>query len=234
LESHTFICGCGHSGTSLLANMFASHPEVFIPLVETRAFLRPAQAAARWEALKAEAAASGRLHFAEKTPRHIQCLDLIRALVPGARFVAMVRDGRDVAASFIKRRGSSEEGLRRWMEENTRVLAARGAPDVIVLRYEDLIADPEAALGEVCRFAGLPFAPEMLRYHETERMWFGATVLQQADGAEGEGHRNLRNWQINQPIFDGRGKWRELLSEAEIATFAAPAPRRMLERFGYA
>lgn len=41
----------------------------------------------------------------EKTPRHINYLDLIFRLDPAARVVLVVRDGRDVAAS-LKDRGS--------------------------------------------------------------------------------------------------------------------------------
>jgi hypothetical protein len=26
-------------------------------------------------------------------------------------------------------------------------------------------------------------------------------------------HRQYRNWQINQPLFDGRGKWKRMTSE---------------------
>jgi hypothetical protein len=234
MRSYTFICGCGHSGTSLLANMLASHPDIYIPLVETRAFVRPDRAAQLWAEVLSQAETSGKAHLAEKTPRHVQRLDLIRAMVPQARFVLVVRDGRDVAASYIKRRGSADVGRLRWLEENRRVLAARGDADATVLRYEDLIAGPEAALRGVCDFAGIPFDPEMLRYHETERLWFGTIALEEGDGSEGEGHRNLRNWQINQPIFDGRGRWRTLLSPEETAAFEDPETHRMLEAFGYA
>jgi hypothetical protein len=213
--------------------MFASHPAVFIPHRETNAFLDPEFAASQWQALLNEARASGRRHLAEKTPRHILHLDLIRRIVPGARFLVMVRDGRDVAASYIRRSGTAKVGRRRWLNENRYVLAAREDPDVTVLRYEDLIATPEASLRRVCGFAGVPFAPEMLRFHETERLWFGVPRLAERDEVGTAEHKVLRNWQINQPLFDGRGKWRELLPADEVAAFALPEPRRMLESFGY-
>lgn len=234
MRTHTFICGCGHSGTSLLAAMFASHPEVFIPLEETGIFLDPPDAAARlWRDLAARAAASGRPHFAEKTPRHVLHLDAIAAAVPGARFVLMVRDGRDVAASFIRRRGEALVGARRWLKENEIVRDAAARPDAAVLRYEDLIADPEAALRRVCAFAGLPFDPAMLRFHETPRLWFGTTEIRPGTGRHGDEHRALRNWQINQPLFDGRGAWRELLAPADLAFFDRPRPKALMAHFGY-
>ena len=50
---------------------------------------------------------------------------------------------------------------------------------------------------------------------------------------EGSGHRALRNWQVNQPIFDGRGTWQERLSPEEQALFSDPAFRELMVHFGY-
>ncbi|MER2508730.1 MAG: sulfotransferase [Amaricoccus sp.] len=233
MRSYSFICGCGHSGTSLLANMFASHPALYIPLIETNCFLVRAEARSRWKALRAEARASKLEHFAEKTPRHVRRISLIRRLVPDARFILMVRDGRDVAASFIRRKGSAEIGARRWLADNRLVRAEEGAPDVFVLRYEDLIADPEGALRGICEFTGFDFASEMLRFHETERLWFGVPELRRGTGEDGVQHALLRNWQINQPIFDGRGSWRDLLGPEDLALFDEDEARQMLAYFGY-
>ena len=229
----TFICGCGHSGTSLLANMFASHPDVFIPHYETEIFLNPDGAAERWAWLETEARAAGKGHLAEKTPRHVHALELIRGIVPGARFVAMVRDGRDVAASFIKRTGSAASGRQRWLQDNAALLGAADAADVLIVRYEDLVAAPEAELRRICAFAGLPYRPEMLDYHRTPRLWFGVDSPEPGNGRDGPEHRRLRNWQINQPIFDDTGKWRRLLPPEEVAAFDAPELASLLGRFGY-
>lgn len=233
MRTHTFICGCGHSGTSVIANMFASHPDVVIPLEETETFLDPHAAAASWAGLIARAEASGRAHFAEKTPRHIHALDTIRAHVPQARFIMLVRDGRDVAASFIKRTGKALVGARRWRDDNEIVRAAEPAPDTLLLRYEDLIESPEAELRRVCAYAGLPFDPAMLRFHETPRLWFGTTEIRPGSGRHGDEHRALRNWQINQPLFDGRGAWRDLLAPTDLAFFDRPRPRALMAHFGY-
>ena len=233
-DTATFICGCGHSGTSLVANMFASHPDVFIPLRETEAFLSADDCRARWAELQREIAASGRRHFAEKTPRHVLAMDRIRALVPGARFVVLVRDGRDVAASFIKRHGNAAVGAKRWLTENKIVRREAMAPDVTLLRYEDLVVDAEAAMRRVCEFAGLPFDAAMLRYHEEQRLWFDVPELTKGTGAAGLEHRLLRNWQINQPLYDDRGKWKRLLGPADLALLETAEAREMLAHFGYA
>lgn len=233
MERWIFICGCGHSGTSLLANMFASHPDVFIPLRETEIFLTPETAESNFEMLRQEAQASGRRYGAEKTPRHVHAIPLIRRIVPGARFVVMVRDGRDVAASFIKRYDDAGQGRKRWVRDNLAALPLLHDPDIFLQRYEDLILDPEGALRRICAFAGIGFDPEMLRYHETSRLWFGVEDSRPGDGRNGQGHKRLRNWQINQPIFDGRGAWKRVLPEAELAEFDAGPAHDLLDRFGY-
>ncbi len=186
-----------------------------------------------WQSVFREAQASGKAHFAEKTPRHLLRIRSIRSMVPDARFVVMVRDGRDVAASLVRRRGTVEEGVERWVEENSALLRQVGSPDVHVQRYEDLIADPAMCLKTVCGFAGIPWAPEMLDYHKSERLWFGVESLRTGTGEKGEEHRNRRNWQINQPIFDGRGQWQELLSATDAAVFSEGKAAKLMKHFGY-
>lgn len=229
----TFICGCGHSGTTLLATMFAARDDTWVPLRETNLFLDPATAPALWEAFGAEVRGAGKAHVAEKTPRHLHAIDRIRDMVPGARFLVMVRAGRDIAASFVKRHGSADRGRRRWLHDNAIVMAEEAASDVMVIRYEDLVADPGSILRAACAFVGLSFAPDRLDCHRKEHLWFGVDTVERGDGTRGEGHRALRNWQVNPPMFDDRGKWRRVLREDDIAKFRKPKAARMLRHFGY-
>jgi hypothetical protein len=61
------------------------------------------------------------------------------------------------------------DGVVYW---RTRVLAGRHAGDRLgpdryrELRYEDLVADPEPHLRQLCEFLELPYSPEMLEYPE--------------------------------------------------------------------
>jgi hypothetical protein len=228
-----FICGCGHTGTSLVANMFAARSDVFIPTRETGTFLDDNLATEKWNVLKAEWQHSEKPHLAEKTPRHIRKISSIREAVPGAKFLIMVRDGRDVAASFLKRFESADTGRRRWVRDTSIALNERTAEDVLVLRYEDLIVDPIASLRSVCDFARLSFSLDMVEYHTQERLWFGQRTLRKGSGADGEEHNAFRNWQINQPLFDGRGQWEELLSKQEVEHFSEGRAQRLMRQFGY-
>jgi hypothetical protein len=98
-------------------------------------------------------------------------LGKIAALFPGARFIHLLRDPRDVARSCIGMgwAGTTWHGVRSWIDTERAWddVAPRLAPgDVLELRYEDLVADPPRRLREVCEFMGVAFDPAMLRYHE--------------------------------------------------------------------
>jgi len=234
MEAVIFICGCGHSGTTLMANVMAAHPDVYIPFRETAIF-RTAdreKAEAGYRELYAEAEASGKRYLVEKTPRHIRHLPLIRSIEPRARFVVPVRDGRDVAASYARRAGDPALGVNQWIKSNAIVNAQRKRPDVLIYRHEDLVDDFERTLRKICGFASIPFDDAMLRYHETERLWFGRDGVATSNGEE-QGNADLRNWQVNQPIFDNRGRWQQELSSDDIADLMRDRGERLMRRFGY-
>lgn len=242
-QQSTFICGCGHSGTTLLANMLASHPKVFIPLTETSAFVRLkngrpearnfSDAQRQYSKLLKSFEKSSKEFLCEKTPRHVHVLDLIRSVVPGAKFILLVRDGRDVAASFQRRYGSPEKGIERWTDAADIIIQEQDADDAFVLRYEDLIDDPSSKLENLCRFVGLEFDLEMLNYHKKPKFWFGQTQIRKSNGADGKEHLALRNWQVNQPIFDARGAWKDKLAASEVSSLENGPAGQLMKQFGY-
>ena len=96
--------------------------------------------------------------------------DRLLRLWPRARFVHLVRDGRDVARSCVGMgwAGNVWYGATRWVEAEElwksllpRIDAARR----LDLRYEDLLRDPERELTRVCRFLGTEYDDRMLEYH---------------------------------------------------------------------
>jgi hypothetical protein len=94
--------------------------------------------------------------------------DRIAQAMPGARFVHLLRDPRDVARSSVGMgwAGISYYGVDHWIATE-RGWAAAGIPQdrVLTLKFEDLMGDIEARLTDVCAFLGVPFSPAMLDYH---------------------------------------------------------------------
>lgn len=88
-------------------------------------------------------------------------------LFPEARFIHILRDPRDCAKSAVAAgfAGNVYHGLEPWLnsEESWDRLVPRLNPDQYVqVRYEELVAEPERVLTEICDFLGLSYEPQML------------------------------------------------------------------------
>jgi hypothetical protein len=55
----------------------------------------------------------------------------------------------------------------------------------------------------------------MLRVHDRKRLWYTQSIEKPAD-ASAPNHPAHRNWQINQPLFNGGGRWKRDLSAEEL------------------
>jgi hypothetical protein len=232
LQNEAFICGCGHSGTTILANILAGHPAIHVPLDETGVFAQTPYAARRkLSLLRWEARRTGKRVLVEKTPKHIRHLDLLFSLSPRARLIIPVRDGRDVAASIARRYGEElDRGINRWIEDNSIVASIRSQPGVFCYRYEDFVADPATLLRQLCEFLELEWNDLLLTHHDQDRRWF-----QQRDvkATSVQDHKAFRNWQVNQPIFDGRNKWRGDYTEQDMRRLYEGKGGDLMSAWGY-
>lgn len=72
----------------------------------------------------------------------------------------MIRDGRDVAASFAARTNwGLTRGAERWVADNRAAMQWFADPRTLVVRYEDLAADPVPTMSRVFSFIGEGFDP---------------------------------------------------------------------------
>ena len=119
---------------------------------------------------EAYAEREGKPRWGEKTPTYVQKMKLIQRALPEARFVHVIRDGRDVALSVLDRTVRDltvADVAQRWHKKIAK--ARDDAPKLahyIEVRYEDLILDTEPVLRRVCDFIELDFDQAMLDYHE--------------------------------------------------------------------
>jgi hypothetical protein len=81
--------------------------------------------------------------------------------------VFVVRDGRDVILSMLKRSKlfkSADQCARRWLESMEVFDFMRGklSGQMFWFHYEDLVRDPDNKMREICQFIGEPFNQGML------------------------------------------------------------------------
>lgn len=119
----------------------------------------------------------------EKSPGYCRHIPRLEKLFPWARFVHLIRDGRDVTLSLLDWGKGEPSRIPLWREEPVAVGALwwlwkvqKGCEDGRALggryrevRFEALVRSPETELRQVSRFLGLPYADSMVRYHEGRR-----------------------------------------------------------------
>ncbi len=154
---------------------------------------------------------------------NVPSVEVVAASVPNPRAVFVLRDPRDVMASHIANGFDRdvEHVCRAWVGYLARFEAfmERHPERALLVRYEDLVSEPDRELGRVASMLGIEDASPMLRFHDSE-----ATVHR-------AGHRNADA--LRQEVHRGRiGRWRSTLSRARVAEIderCGPAP----ERHGY-
>ncbi len=185
------------------------------------------------------AARFGKAGWGDKFPGNVPSMRGIARMLPEARFIHIIRDGRDVAASLREmwfRPGDSYDSCIEYWVETIRTARAEASAGLAYLeiRYEALVRDPEAVLREVCAFLEIPFAPAMLAYHggARERLgemrdwnFFGRHVPREVLlGIHDRTHRP--------PSGDRIGRWRSEVSAADVAAGRRIAGE-LLDELGY-
>jgi Sulfotransferase family len=97
----------------------------------------------------------------EKSPPNLIRTRFLRALFPGARFVVVMRHPIAVAGATQKWSKTPLTSLvHHWAvcHETMRADVA-GFDDVIELRYEDFVLDPDAAMARIHQLIGVPHVP---------------------------------------------------------------------------
>ncbi|MBM7067157.1 tetratricopeptide repeat-containing sulfotransferase family protein [Actibacterium sp. 188UL27-1] len=226
-----FVSGLPRSGTTLVEQIIASHPDV-IGGGEMGHGLRaaygllgdPAKGLKRLTDLTLqdlhmlgaqylEAVAKTTVPQGHVTDKSIQThliIGVLKQALPGARFIIVTRDPRDIALSIYK--NVFAPGRHRYAYDLTHIAAyirsydrmmafwREAMPDDLVeIAYEDLVADPETKTRELIAAAGLDWHEACLNFHENPR-----TV------------KTLSVHQVRQPIYrSSRQAWRRYETELQ-------------------
>lgn len=107
----------------------------------------------------------GKTRWCEKTPQHVQHMDLLAQNYPQAKFVHIIRDGRDCASSFQRRWYRTPElTIYRWRKvvDIGRQQGIRLADRYMEVKYEDITTAPEVWMKKICEFIGVDFDKNVL------------------------------------------------------------------------
>lgn len=107
----------------------------------------------------------GKSRWCEKTPQHLQHLGNISKLFPSAKFIHIIRDGRDCAASLERRfKRLPAHSIFRWKNvvRDGRKQGAELGDKYMEVKYEAVTEDPELWMRRICEFVGLPFHEDVL------------------------------------------------------------------------
>jgi len=167
----------------------------------------------------------GKPRFGDKTPPYIGIVPQLLALYPDARFINLIRDGRDVAISFVdahlhSRPYHADFEWRQAVRLAERWRASPHAGRVLDVRYEDFVREPEPTARRICEFLGEVFEPAMFAYHERVAL-------------VPERERWIQQKLVRPISADAIGLWRRKLSAFECFCIEASL-RADLERLGYA
>ncbi|PHR93447.1 MAG: hypothetical protein COA80_13555 [Leeuwenhoekiella sp.] len=114
-------------------------------------------------------------------------------MFPGCKKIFIVRDGRDVACSYLELEHKKINSMyspnltndvteiaKEWCK-SVEIMSRWTAAGALSIRYEDLVLDPNATLQNVCEFLNVAYSENMLDYYKNNdepeefKAWKGKT-----------------------------------------------------------
>ncbi len=250
------IMGCARSGTSILGELIASHPEVKYKheahaiwdkagLGENESHRLTAAHAtlevARLIRKKFEEEKGESLWFAEKCPRSVLRVPFIRAVFPEARLIHIVRDGRDVACSMLPGVGGNDwrhlkpPNWKQLLErERGAVRCAKAWLAIMEIALADFTGAPHFSLKyEDLVSAPKSMAEKLLRFLDLpphKNVWAFCRNIQNHTADSYHAQKQVKWFQADHEVRVGR--WRENLS-GEETNVLEEVLHPMLQRLGY-
>jgi hypothetical protein len=101
--------------------------------------------------------------------------------------IHLVRDGRAVVNSYLRKRIAFGRALRAWLTPSVAAIPLRrlvARDRWLRIRYEDLTADTEATLRRICDFVGVPFENQMLDFRRHPYVGIGGNGMRRRQGEQ--------------------------------------------------
>lgn len=257
--SMAFIVGCARSGTSILGELIAAHPSVKYVFEATKVWEsigrradgshRLTESDASWRVRRRIRRQFARCHghcepgtvVIEKCPRNTLRIPFLYRVFPQARFIHIIRDGRDVACSLVPGLASGRwqhlrppdwqqiearyEGVARcamaWRSVVEQAMEDLLEVPHLEVRYEDLVRDPLNTAQAILSFLRLDDSPAMIDF---------ARRIQNETAGSYQAQFQVQWFRHDHATRIGR--WRENLSRderAQVHELIGP----LLRRLGY-
>lgn len=163
--------------------------------------------------------------WGEKTPDHYLHINVLLEWYPQAQIIWMLRDPRAVTASLFKvpwAKPYAEGHAATWRNNIRKMEEWTNDERVKTIKYEDLVAEPESILIEICKFLGEEYTSTLLNRKEVSNSIINRTGWSKA-------HYEA----VMQPVTATNvDKWRSSLSPTHIAVVEHVARYEML-KYGY-
>lgn len=173
------------------------------------------------------AAREGKPRWGDKTPQYACEIPTLCEIFPGCQIIHCIRDGRDVALSYCRAPfgpGNVYTAAREWRRLVTagrRAGRARPPRQYLEVRYERLLAAPEATMDEVFAFLGETPISGPVRPHPMRRdpgSQFGSLSIDQVSNTA------IAGWNTQ--------KWKTEMAAADRAVFESVGGE-LLRELGY-
>lgn len=180
--------------------------------------------------------------WGDKTPGYQVKMRRIAKVLPEAHFIHVIRDGRDVVLSQRSKSDNPtpiEDAAKRWQQRVnlSRKLGSKMGDNYTEIRYEDLIADPEASARRLCAYIRIEFDDALLRHHEgaAERLEEIAKDLPtggNTSGLDAKTRMEAHEMAIKPLTSDRLEVWRRDMEPADLEVFESVAGSTLTE-LGY-
>jgi len=203
------IGGCARSGTTLLLAILSSHQNIHSIPFETNYFCNYKKSNTNFKIRKLynyvikHKLYDQNIRICEKTPRNILVIDkLLNYFGNGLRFINIVRDGRDVVTSIHP---GNPDGYwvkpDRWVNSLNIGLLYENNPQVLTIRYEDLILEFKETMLKICEFISEEYSTNFECYDELSNI------------------KKIQGRKTSLPYRNSIGRWKEGKYKELIAEF---------------
>ena len=172
----------------------------------------------------------------DKNNYYVKHVNELSNIWPSAKYIHLVRDGRDVACSYLDLKNLKTNSSYRpdltdsipqialeWKTNNEAIETIDSSKDdYIKIRYEDLILGLPDVLGKTCDFLNIAYSDKMLDYYKNSN----------THKIEPSETLDWKKRTTEKPDQQRIGRYKNILSKSEVDKFNSIAGEK-LEEYGY-